>query len=87
MNEKVEKDVVDGNEMVDEQAADEGTVDEQSSDEGVEEAEEVVQEEHASEESEDNKKLTIWEKILAFFKKLLYNISTWISNLIGGKGV
>ena len=62
-------------------------VDEQAADEGVEEAEEVVQEEHASEESEDNKKLTIWEKILAFLKHLLYNIVAWISNLIGGDKV
>ena len=87
VNEKVEKDVVDGKELVEEQAADEGAVDEEPSDEGAEEkeSEEVVQEEHASQESEDNKKLTIWEKILAFFKKLLYNISTWISNLIGGE--
>ena len=32
-------------------------------------------------------KLTIWEKILAFFKNLFYNIATWIRNLIGGDEV
>ena len=52
-----------------------------------EESEEVVQEENGSEESEDSKKLTFWEKILAFFKKLFYNIATWIRNLIGGDEV
>ena len=58
-------------------------VDEKESEE--EESEEAVQEENGSEESKDDKKLTFWEKILAFFRNLLYNISTWISNLIGGE--
>ena len=52
-----------------------------------EESEEVVQEKNGSKESEDSEKLTIWEKILAFFKNLFYNIATWIRNLIGGDEV
>ena len=69
-----EEDVTDGKELVDEESEEEKT-------------EEAVQEENSLEEAEDSKKLTIWEKILAFLKHLLYNILAWISNLIGGDKV
>lgn len=70
------------NTLVDEET-EEDIADEKESEE--EETEEAAQEESDSEESEDNEKLTFWEKILAFFKNLLYDILTWISNLIGGE--
>ena len=69
-----EEDVTDGKELVDEESEEEKT-------------EEAVQEENSLEEAEDSKKLTIWEKILAFLKHLLYNVVAWISNLIGGDKV
>ena len=70
------------NTLVDEEAEEDIVDGKESVDE---ESEEAVQEEYGSEESEDNEKLTFWEKILAFFKNLLYNVLTWISNLIGGE--
>ena len=72
------------NTLVDEET-EEDIADEKESVDG--ESEEAVQEENDSEESEDGEKLTFWEKILAFFKKLFYNIATWIRNLIGGDEV
>lgn len=72
------------NTLVDEETEEDIADEKESVDE---ESEEAVQEENDSEESEDGEKLTFWEKILAFFKKLFYNIATWIRNLIGGDEV
>ena len=72
-DEEVKDDIVNGEESVEEETEDEAT--------------EEVQEENSSEESKDNKKLTFWEKIIAFFKKLFYNVVSWIRNLFGGEEV
>ena len=58
---------------------------EQESEEDVVDEEESEEEDSEKIEEEESEKLSIWEKILAFFKKLFYNIVTWIRNLIGGE--
>ena len=63
----------------------ENTSDEEKSEE--KEPEETTKEETDSTESEDDKKLTFWDKIVAFFKKIFYNIATWIKKLFGGDEV
>ena len=49
------------------------------------ESEETAQENVEEEITKKIRKINVGNKILAFFKKIFYNIASWISNLFGGK--